>query len=119
MLISNAAKLVALHQLFGIKRARGFRSKRSASGIHLHLNPSTIFHGIPIFLADADYHKQAFRTKSATTDKCHETITRTIQLHSPFSGLSLDDVAVSVYTCLIFSFVDTFCFFSADLGGLG
>ena len=118
MLIGNAAKSAALRQLFGIKRARGFRNKRSAGEIHLHLDPSTIFHGRPIFLADADSHKQTFRAKPATADKCHETITRTVRSHAPSSGLSLDDVAVSVYARLIFPFVDTFCFFSADLGGL-
>jgi hypothetical protein len=56
------------------------------------------------------------RAKSATADKCHETIKRVIQYIRP-SEVSLNDSAVSVYTRLLFFFVDVFCFFSTDLGG--
>ena len=47
---------------------------------------------------------------------CHETTRRAIRCTGR-PGVSLDDSAVSVYTRLLFPFVDVFCFFSADLGG--
>lgn len=117
VLIGNAAKSIALRELFGIKRARRFRSKRSAGDIHLYLDPSTTFHGRPIFIADTNLTNKTLRAKSATADNCHETIRRTIQCPTWSLGASLDDIAVSVYTRLLFPFVDIFCFFSADMGG--
>jgi hypothetical protein len=55
MLIGNATKSTALRELFGIKRVRRFRSKRSAGNIHPHLDPPTTFYDRPIFFADTDF----------------------------------------------------------------
>jgi hypothetical protein len=117
VLIGNAAKSTALRELFGVKRVRRFRTKRSAGEIHLHLDPSTTFHGRPILIADTNLPSQTLRAKSATADKCHDTTRRIVRCHTGSPGVSLDDIAVSVYTRLLFPFVDVFCFFSADLGG--
>ena len=117
VLIGNTAKSVALRELFGVKRARKFTNKRSAGEIHLHLDPSSIFHGRPVLLADGDLPKQSLRGKTVTADKCHETIRRTIQrTRAGSSGLSLNEIADSIYTSLLFPFADVFCFFCADLG---
>jgi hypothetical protein len=78
VLIGNTAKSVALRELFGVKRARKFTNKRSAGEIHLHLDPSSIFHGRPVLLADGDLPKQSLRGKTVIADKCYKTIRRTI-----------------------------------------
>jgi hypothetical protein len=52
VLIGNATKSTALRELFGVKRVRRFRSKRSAGDIHLR--PSSFRDG-PIFIADTDF----------------------------------------------------------------
>jgi hypothetical protein len=117
VLIGNTTKSVALRELFGVKRVRRFRNKRTVGEVHLHLDPSTIFNGRPIFLADADFPRQKLSTKSTTADKCHEITKHPIQWSTASSGTSLRTIADSIYTHLLFPFADTFCFFSADLGG--
>ena len=90
VLISNTEKLIALRELFGVKRARRFASrKRSAGEIHLHLDPSSIFHGRPILLADGNLPLQSLRAKAALTDKCHETTRRPVQRTSDVSIINI------------------------------
>jgi hypothetical protein len=117
VLVGNTTKSIVLRELFGVKRVRRFRTKRTVGEIHLHLDPSTIFTGRPIFLADGDSPSQALRTKSTIGDKCHETTRHTVQWSTFLPGMSLSGVGASIYTHLLSPFTDLFCFFSTDLGG--
>ncbi|EXJ56219.1 uncharacterized protein A1O5_12675 [Cladophialophora psammophila CBS 110553] len=117
VLIGNAAKSLALRELFGIKRTRRSRSKQTAGGIHLHLDPATIFTERPIFLVDADIDPSRTKVKFTIGDKCHETTRHTIKWVTSLPSPSLSDIAVSIHTRLLFPFIDIFCFFSTDLGG--
>ena len=65
VLIGNASKSLALRELFGIKKTG---SKRNADEIHLHLDPSTIFHSRPILLADSHLPQRALRGRVFPTD---------------------------------------------------
>ena len=117
VLIGNAAKSVALRELFGVKRAWRLRSKQSAGEIHLHLDPSTIFTDRPIFLADVDLPGQTLRAQSVPKDNCHETTSHAIKWTSNLPGVLPSDLAARVYPRLLLPFTDVFCFFSTDLGG--
>jgi hypothetical protein len=114
VLIGNAAKSVALRQLFGVKRSRRFTTRRSAGEIHLHVDPSSIFHERPVLIADGDLPSKSLRGE-IPTDKCHEITRRTVQRSS--EGFVPDQIASGVYAQLLFPFADVFCFFGDDLGG--
>jgi hypothetical protein len=113
VLIGNKSKSVALRELFGTKKARKIRNKRHAGEIHLHLDPSSIFHTRPIFIADGDLPQQSLRAKAPAAERCHETTRRAFS--DPRSAL--DRTTDSIYSRLLLPFADVFCFFSADLGG--
>lgn len=117
VLIGNVAKSVALRELFSVKRAWWLRSKQSANGVHLHLDPSTIFTGKPIFLADLDLPGQPLKAKSIPRDKCHETASHAIEWITDVPGVPPSDLASRIYARLLFPFTDVFCFFCTDLGG--
>lgn len=110
LLIGNTEKSVALRALFGLKRARRFTIKRNPGEVHLHLDPSSVFNGRPILLADGDVPNYISGRRNAKADKCHET--RRLPLRR--SG---NTAAVDIYTHLLFPFTNVFCFFSADVGG--
>lgn len=78
VLIGDAAKSVALRELFGVKRVRWFKGKPGPGEVHLHLDPSTIFSCRPLLLADVEFPKHGLRGKAATADRCHETTRRAI-----------------------------------------
>ena len=113
VLIGNASKSVALRELFGTKKARKFRNKRHAGEIHLHLEPSSIFHTRPILIADGDLPQQSLRAKAPAAERCHETMRRVFS----DQRTTLDRTTDSIYSRLLLPFADVFCFFSADLGG--
>jgi hypothetical protein len=118
VLIGNASKSQALRKLFGIKKGRKFRSKRNADEIHLHLDPSTIFHSRPILLADSDLPQQNLKRRVPTADKCHETIRRTLpRIGGGLSYSAPDGNTDTIYSHLLLPFADVFCFFSADVDG--
>jgi hypothetical protein len=118
VLIGNRSKSQALHELFGIKKGRKFGSKRDVGEIHLHLDPSTIFHNRPILLADSDIPQQKLRRVTPTANKCHETIRRTLpRPGGRLSNDALDTSTNKIYSHLLLPFADLFCFFSADVGG--
>jgi len=118
VLIGNGSKSQALRELFGIKKRRKFRSKRDAGEIHLHLDPSTIFHSRPILLADSDLPQQNLRGGVPAADKCHETIRRALpRVGGGLSHDVPDGSTDKIYFHLLLPFADVFCFFSADVGG--
>ena len=114
VLIGNTAKLVALQELFGVKRTRKLTTKRNVGEIHLHVDPSSVFHRRPLLIADGDLPSKGLRTKIPTY-KCHEVTTRTVQRTNECSRF--DEVATGIYAQLLFPFTDVFCFFADDLGG--
>ncbi|KAI9767708.1 MAG: hypothetical protein M1839_004369 [Geoglossum umbratile] len=115
VLIGNTAKSLALRELFGVKKTRKFKGKRNTGEIHLHLDPSSIFYNRPILFADGDLPKEDLRKNLAVAEKCHVTTRRS--LSKVRMGLSLNEIADSIYTRLLFLFADVLCFFSSDLGG--
>lgn len=119
VLIGNTSKLLALRELFGIKKARKFSGKRHTDEIHLHLDPSSIFHNRPILIADGDLPspQQGLRTKVPSAEKCHETMRRALPRPAAGSPTTLDGTTDSIYSHFLLPFIDVFCFFSADLGG--
>lgn len=118
VLIGNTSKSLALRDLFGVKKARNFRGKRTAGEIHLHIDPAGIFHSRPIFLANGDLTGQSLRSKAPAADDCHDTTRRALPRSvAGLPSVSLDEVTDSIYSRLLFPFTDVFCFFSADLGG--
>lgn len=112
VLIGNAEKSLALQTLFRVKRARRFTVRRNAGEVHLHLDPSSVFHGRPVLLAEGDLAKRSSKANTPTSCRCHEITRRPLRPSS-----SRDMVASDIYKHLLFPFVDVFCFFSTDLGG--
>ncbi|KAH8650337.1 acyl transferase/acyl hydrolase/lysophospholipase [Tricladium varicosporioides] len=114
VLIGNTSKSLALRELFRTKKAPRFRSKRHAGEIHLHIDPSRIFHSRPVLIADGDLPQQSLRVKVPVAEKCHETIRRKLPraVAGPVDGTTSD-----IYSRLLLPFADVFCFFSSDIGG--
>ncbi|KAH8653952.1 acyl transferase/acyl hydrolase/lysophospholipase [Tricladium varicosporioides] len=117
VLIGNASKSLALRELFGTKKAGKFRKKRHVGEIHLHLDPSSIFHNRPVLIADGDLPQQVSRAKAPSAQKCHETIRRAYPRPGIDLSSTLDGTTDTIYSRLLLPFADVFCFFSADLGG--
>ena len=118
VLIGNGSKSQALRELFRIKKGRKFRSKRDAGEIHLHLDPSTIFHSRPMLLADGDLPQQNLRAGVPTADKCHETIRRTLpRVGGGLSHGAPDKSTDKIYSHLLLPFINIFYFFSAYISG--
>ena len=112
VLIGNKSKAIALKESFGFKRYRGFRARRSAGEIHLHLDSRSAFGVRPLLVADSDLPDQNFQTKFAE-QRCHNVKKR------PLTGESaLNVVAKDLFINLLYYFTDVFCFFSDDVGGL-
>jgi len=112
VLIGNAAKNIALRELFGIKRAHRFSIKRGPGEMHLHVDPSSIF-GKPLLIADTDLSERL--AVKVSTEHCHEISRRSIKgIKSEFSGRR---IASNVYARLLSPFADVLCFFCDDLGG--
>ncbi|KAH9204856.1 patatin-like phospholipase-like protein [Leptodontidium sp. 2 PMI_412] len=117
VLIGNKSKSLALRELFGTKKAGRFRNKRHAGEIHLHLDPSSVFHSRPILIADGDLPQQSLRAKVPSAQKCHEIMRRAYPKPAADSRSTLDGTTDTIYSRLLLPFTDVFCFFSADLGG--
>ncbi|XTI84577.1 hypothetical protein V2W45_1465627 [Cenococcum geophilum] len=69
--------------------------------IHLYLNLFSIFYGRLVLFMDSDLPKQSLRGKTVTANKLF--------------GLSQNKIVNSIYTHLLFPFVDIFCFFYTNL----
>jgi hypothetical protein len=115
VLIGGTAKSVALRQLFGIKRTRRFTTRRSTGEVHLHIDPSTVFHKRPVLIAEGSLPPKTLRGK-IPSDKCHEVTRRTFRGSN--GAADLNQIAAGIYSKLLFPFADVFCFFCDDLGGL-
>lgn len=115
VLIGGTAKSVALRQLFGIKKTWRSTTKRSTGEVHLHVDPSSIFHGRPVLIAEGGPPLKTLRGK-IPSDKCHEITRQTIR--SANEGFDLNRIANGIYSKLLLPFADIFCFFCDDLGGL-
>ena len=112
--LGNAAKSVALCQLFGIK-AKQAGKNRATGEIHLHVDSSTVGTDRPLLLADGDFQQHRPKSWGLRSEKCHATTHHSL-LHAHAS--SFDDLANALYCSLLYPFADMFCFFAADLGGL-
>lgn len=121
VLIGNTTKVAALRELFGIKKTRRLKVKQASGLVHLHIQASSIFSERPIYIADSDLCTDSSNRRAPNISKCHEITRKVLRkkyadgtIHSPIVGQMVDDIC----TRLLFPFVDIFCLFSNDLGGL-
>lgn len=113
VLIGNAEKSVALHALFGARKARRCIVRQRRGEMHLYLDPATAFTDRPVLLASCDMQQRSARWISATRDKCHRETRHVFRQRVPASGGTIDELLPP----LLFPHADVFCFFSDDLGG--
>jgi hypothetical protein len=117
VLIGNILKSLAFRELFRTKKAGKFRSKRHTSEIYLYLNAFSIFHSRLILIIDSDLLKQGLRTKVPLAEKCHNIIRQALPRPTADLCINLDKTTDNIYSYLLLSFTDVFCFFSVNLGG--
>lgn len=115
VLIKSAAKCLTLQKLiFFIKTSR-IRSQQCLSEMHLYLKPSIIFHKRSILFADKDLSICESRSKNIIAERCHKTIRQTLfRSQKEILRLNQDKFANNLYSHLLCSFADVFCFFAAD-----
>lgn len=113
VLVGNKEKSAALKAAFGVKRARNVPLPLGSriGGVHLHIDPSSVFSDRPILLAEHNIHEQVPNAKRATSPKCHEIVRRVLR--------RAESEISDVYPQLLYPFADVFCLFVADFGGLG
>ena len=111
LLVGNKTKSAVLHQIFSIKRARLFRSRRSAGDLHLHIDPTTALTQRPLLVAEGAVTQSYSHDKVHQSDKCHVIRNHPLRDSSPSRPVS------DVYYSLLYPFVDCLCLFSTDLGG--
>jgi hypothetical protein len=114
VLIGNTSKSLAFQELFRTKKAPRFRSKQHAGEIHLYLDPSRIFHTRLVLITDGDIPQQSLRAKVPVAEKCHKTIRQ--NLPQAVAG-PVNRTTDSIYSRLLLSFADVFCFFSSNISG--
>lgn len=113
VLIGNTGKSVALRELFGARRDRQGGLRRGTGEIHLHFDPSAIFFGRPLFIAEGDICNSP--AGKIVNERCHDVVTRTVQ--RPRRWSKLEQISNGLYAQLLYPFADVFCFFSDDIGG--
>ena len=75
-----------------------------------------VFHDTPVLLAEGDLPYRVMKRKSSA--QCHETSQLILpRIRDGEQGLALEEAADHLYSRLLGSFADVFCFFSADFGG--
>lgn len=109
MLISNKEKSTTLKTTFRVKRAQRLTFK-SSDEVHLHINLSSVFTSLSLYLVDSDILEQALSVKHTIIDKCYEIVRQLLRW--------LDTRISDLYTYLLLPFVDVFCFFAVDLSRL-
>ncbi|KAF8856244.1 FabD/lysophospholipase-like protein [Acephala macrosclerotiorum] len=116
--IGSTSKSQALREIFGVKKAPKFRSKRTAGEIHLHLDPRTIFHSRPMLIADGDLPDKNLREKAPKAENCHDMRRRPLlRSTTELTNTIQNENSDSIYSRLLLPFADVFCFFSNDVGG--
>ncbi|KAF1357985.1 FabD/lysophospholipase-like protein [Lizonia empirigonia] len=112
VLVGNKEKSAALKAAFGVKRARSVPLPLGSriGGVHLHVDPSSVFSDRPILLAEHNIHEQVPSAKHEISPKCHETARRVLR--------RAESEISDVYPHLLFPFADVFCLFVADFGSL-
>ncbi|KAJ0100665.1 hypothetical protein J7T55_002025 [Diaporthe amygdali] len=113
VLIGNTTKSSALREVFSVRRSRSAGFKRSR-GLHLHVDPSSIFRGRPLLIAEGDIRSSI--TAKLTKGRCHRIIKRTVE--RPSHGSTIAQISNGIYSQLLYPFADVFVFFSDDIGGL-
>ncbi|KAH8756094.1 hypothetical protein F5883DRAFT_718658 [Diaporthe sp. PMI_573] len=113
VLIGNTTKSAALREIFGIRRSRRSPFQRG-HGLHLHVDPSSIFRRRPLLVAEGDI-RSSYAPKHAR-GKCHRVNKRIIE--RPRHESEIAQISTSVYSQLLYPFADVFMFFSDDIGGL-
>ena len=113
VLIGNAAKSIALRELFGVRRTRRFSLNQNPSEVHLHVDPLSVFSEQPLVIVDGDLFEKPKGKLSA--NKGHGITRRAIR--RPREEFGFGGPAGGIYSQLLFPFSNVYCFFSDDLGG--
>ncbi|SCN98200.1 uncharacterized protein FFNC_10015 [Fusarium fujikuroi] len=106
--------MIALRELFGLKRTGRFNLRRSPTEVHFHVDPTTVFGDNPIFIADGDLCDQPV-VKTSTAKA--QDMTRLL-IKRPNGDFGFSGPTGSIYAQLLAPFANVFCFFCEDLGGL-
>lgn len=112
VLVGNKEKSAVLRAAFGVKRARNLTLPLAIrrGGVHLHVDPSSVFSDRPILLAEHNIGEQVANAKHAAGPKSHETTRRVL--------CRAESAISDVYPRLLSPLADVFCLFLTDFGGL-
>ncbi|CCD42661.1 similar to patatin-like phospholipase [Botrytis cinerea T4] len=118
--VGNKSKILALQELTSSNINKRNRGKRSNGEIHLHIDASSVLSDRPILIADSDFPSDKRSVAPLLAGDCHEVISTV--LPKPRSGVcrasTMLKAADNLHLKFLSPFVDVFCFFAADLGGL-
>lgn len=112
--LGDTVKAAALYQLFRV-RIKKSKSDGVSRNMNLYLDFSTIGTDRPLFLASESlYVQQYLRSSEKRAERCH--FEERYELLG--GGSSLDNHIDTIYSRLLHTFADVFCFFALDYGGL-
>lgn len=113
VLIGNAAKSIALRELFGVRRARRFNLNQNPSEVHLHVDPLSVFSEQPLVIAHGDLADKPNGKLSASKG---DNITRRA-IRRPREEFGFGGPIGGIYSQILSPFASVYCFFCDDLGG--
>jgi hypothetical protein len=113
VLIGNAAKSIALRELFGVRRPRRFSLNQNPSEVHLHVDPLSVFSEQPLVIVHSDLSK---KPNGKLLAKKGDGITRRA-IRRPREEFSFGGPAGSIYAQLLSPFINIYYFFCDNLGG--
>ncbi|RSL43697.1 hypothetical protein CEP54_014972 [Fusarium duplospermum] len=113
VLIGNAAKSIALRELFSVRRTRRFSLNQNPAEVHLHVDPLSVFSEQPLVIVDGDLSEKLNGKLSA--NKGDDVTRRAIR--RPREKFGFSGPAGGIYAQLLSPFVNVYCFFCDDLGG--
>ena len=109
VLLGNTIEFATLRETFGVKRSR--KSKQGFGEIHLNIDSSTVLLDRPIYLANGNFPIRKLKSAATAIDRSHGTRKRALQkAYGTGFDLCSADTLNTIYTHLLFPFVDIFCF---------
>jgi hypothetical protein len=111
--IGNVEKSHAMRTLFGVQNKRNPKTTHKSCEIYFHLDPMKASDKHPLLLVNWDVRRSCDKWSRTKRNKCYEAA-QSILHQLP----ARESVSHNFHTQLLSPFVDTFCFFSSDLGGL-
>ncbi len=115
ILIENTAKTLALREILSATKGWKTGRRRRHDEVHLHLNFFSTFHESSILFTKGDFPDRNARAQHDFNEKCHETIRRILsRVREDVFEACQSAIVDYLYFRLFYSFVDVFCFFSAN-----